>query len=87
MKPSWPSVVLLAVVIVLSAVWYFAPQALPGWLTRTIPLRGTHNPPLYKWRDAKGRLNITDKPPVDRPYETVQYDPDANVVPGAAPAK
>jgi hypothetical protein len=46
-----------------------------------------HNPPLYKWRDAKGRLNITDKPPVDRPYETVQYDPDANVVPGATPAK
>jgi len=87
MKASWLTVGLVAVVIVLSAVWYFSPQALPAWLTRTIPLHATHNPPLYKWRDAKRRLNITDKPPVDRPYETVQYDPDANVVPGAAPAK
>lgn len=38
--------------------------------------------PLYKWRDDKGRLHVTDQPPPDRPYETVRYDPKTNVVPG-----
>jgi hypothetical protein len=87
MKGSWLAGVAVAVLVALAAVWYWAPQSLPSWLTRTIPVHSPHNPPLYKWRDAKGRLNITDKPPVDRPYETVRYDPDANVVPGATPAK
>lgn len=87
MKGSWLTGAAVTVVLALAAVWYFSPQSLPSWLTRSILPHSSHNPPLYKWRDAKGRLNITDKPPVDRPYETVQYDPDANVVPGATPAK
>jgi hypothetical protein len=87
MTPSRFTVGLIAVLVVLSAVWYFSPQSLPAWLTRTIPLHATSNPPLYKWRDAKGRLHVTDQPPADRPYETVQYDPNANVVPGATPEK
>ncbi|MGH8172353.1 MAG: DUF4124 domain-containing protein [Rhodanobacteraceae bacterium] len=77
----------LAVVVALAALWYFSPQSLPAWLTRPILAHSPANPPLYKWRDAKGRLNVTDTPPVDRPYETLQYDPDANVVPGTKPAQ
>lgn len=86
MKRPWLLAAAVAV-LALAAVWAFSPQSLPAWLTRPIIGHSYQNPPLYKWRDAKGRLNITDKPPVDRPYETVQYDPDANVVPGATPTK
>jgi hypothetical protein len=37
--------------------------------------------PVYRWYDDRGRLQVTDKPPRDRPYETVQYRNDANVMP------
>jgi|CXWL01.1.fsa_nt_gi hypothetical protein len=39
------------------------------------------NPPLYKWKDAKGVWNVTDQPPKGRDYETVRVNPDTNVVP------
>ena len=38
-------------------------------------------PQLYKWRDAKGVLQITDQPPVGRKYETVSIRQDQNVIP------
>ncbi len=68
-----------------AAWWYFAPQTLPVAVRRAVPVSPkaqAASPLLYKWRDAKGRLNVTDVPPTDRPYETVRYDPDTNVVPG-----
>jgi hypothetical protein len=45
-------------------------------------------PQLYKWRDARGVLQITDKPPVGRKYETVSIRQDQNVIPmgGSEPA-
>jgi len=80
-------VVLLVLVVVAAGVawWYFAPQSMPGWLAGAVPASPSLGPPMYKWRDDKGRLNVTDKPPSGRPYETVRYDPDTNVVPGAQP--
>jgi uncharacterized protein DUF4124 len=36
-------------------------------------------------RDAQGRRHVTDQPPADRPYETVRYDPNTNVVPSNVP--
>ena len=77
--------VLLAFAAAGGAWWYFAPQSMPGWLARKIPSSPSLGPPLYKWRDAQGRLHVTDTPPADRPYETVRYDPNTNVVPGASP--
>lgn len=68
-----------------TAWWYFAPQTLPVAVRHAAPVSPnaqTASPALYKWRDAKGRLNVTDVPPTDRPYETVRYDPNTNVVPG-----
>lgn len=62
--------------------WFFAPETMPAWLTRPILSAHRDGPPLYKWRDDKGWLQVTDQPPADRPYETVRYDPDTNVVPG-----
>jgi hypothetical protein len=45
-------------------------------------------PQLYKWRDARGVLQITDKPPVGRKYQVVSIRQDQNVIPmgGSAPA-
>ena len=68
-----------------AAWWYFAPQTLPTAVRHVAPVSPnaqSASPPLYKWRDASGRLNVTDVPPKDRPYETVRYDPNTNVVPG-----
>ncbi|WP_313920565.1 DUF4124 domain-containing protein [Tahibacter sp.] len=77
---------LLALLAAAAAVWwYFAPQTLPVAIRHAAPVSPnaqTASPTLYKWRDAKGRLNVTDVPPTDRPYESVRYDPNTNVVPG-----
>jgi len=37
---------------------------------------------LYKWRDAKGTVHITDEPPPEgTKFEKLEYRNDANVVP------
>ncbi len=42
---------------------------------------------LYKWRDAKGTVQITDEPPPEgTKFEKLEYRNDANVVP-SVPAK
>ena len=83
-------ILLLALVLLgaAGAWWYFAPDTLPAFVKAQLPVAPKSNPVLYKWRDAKGRLHVTDTPPADRPYETVRYDPNANVLPkGVAPSK
>lgn len=76
---------ILAALLAAGAVWwYFAPASMPPWLARSVPASPKLGPPLYKWRDDNGRLHVTDKPPADRAYETVRYDPNANVVPGGS---
>lgn len=82
-------VLLLLVFAVVGAWWYFAPESLPGPLKSWIPPPPHKSAPtLYEWRDAKGRLNITDTPPMDRPFKTLHLDPNANVLPaGVAPSK
>lgn len=73
-------IILLALAAAVVAWWYLAPQSMPAWLARVVPA-SSRGPLLYKWHDDKGRLHVTDKPPADRPYETVRYDPNTNVVP------
>jgi hypothetical protein len=72
---------LVALIAAIAAWWYFAPASMPPWLARSVPASPKLGPPLYKWRDDKGRLQVTDKPPADRAYETVRSDPNTNVVP------
>ena len=37
---------------------------------------------VYKWRDAKGTVHITDEPPSEgTEFEKLEYQNDANVVP------
>ena len=83
---------MLALIVLLAraaaAWWYFAPHTLPDFVQRQLPASPLANPPLYEWRDAQGRLHVTDTPPTDRPYKTVHFDPKANVLPkGVAPNK
>ena len=42
---------------------------------------------VYKWRDAKGAVHITDEPPPEgTTFEMLEYQNDANVVP-SVPAR
>ncbi|MBL8259846.1 MAG: hypothetical protein JNM60_08575 [Candidatus Competibacteraceae bacterium] len=63
--------------------WYTTPQAVPAWARKWLPLPGLpeYTGPLYRWRDDRGREQITDKPPKNRPYETQLYRANTNVVP------
>jgi len=69
----------------MAAWWYFAPETMPVQLRAAVPASPKFAPTLYKWHDAKGGLHVTDVPPTDRPYETVRYDPNVNVVPNVLP--
>jgi hypothetical protein len=61
--------------------WYTTPQTVPSWARGWLPGMPEYTGPLYRWRDDQGRMQVTDKPPKGRPYETVQYRSNANVVP------
>ena len=61
--------------------WYLMPQEAPSWVRGWLPGISPETGTLYRWRDAQGREQISDKPPKDRPYETVHYRADTNVVP------
>jgi hypothetical protein len=82
--------IVLVVLLALAAAgawWYLAPQSLPGFVRRQLPASPKANPPLYQWRDAQGHVHVTDTPPPDRPYQTLRFDPNANVLPkGVAPS-
>jgi hypothetical protein len=81
------ALIFLVVVAALGAWWYFAPDSLPVLLKQQLPVSAKSNPVLYRWRDTKGDLHITDVPPTDRPYEILHYDPKTNVVPTVVPPK
>jgi hypothetical protein len=81
------ALIVLVIVAGLGAWWYFAPDTLPTIIKQQLPISAKSNPTLYRWRDAKGGLHITDTPPTDRPFETVHYDPKTNVVPTVVPPK
>jgi hypothetical protein len=76
---------LLALAAAAGAWWYYAPETLPRFVKAQLPVSPKSNPVLYKWRDAKGGLHVTDTPPADRPYETLKFDPRTNVVPSVVP--
>jgi hypothetical protein len=80
-----PWVLLLMALIGAACWWYFAGDTLPVPIRALVPASPRAAPLLYKWRDAKGGLHVTDQPPADRPYEKVRYDPNVNVVPSVVP--
>lgn len=62
-------------------VWHYQPERLPQEWRRANPNSDDYMPALYRWRDAEGRVQLTDRPPPDRPYETVRVDPEQNRIP------
>ena len=57
---------LLAAAAASWAWWRWAPQSLPVFARNALPASPAarpENPPLYKWRDAKGQWQVTDTPP------------------------
>jgi hypothetical protein len=82
-RPLWLAVLaLLGLGAAGLAWWHHAPETLPEALQSHLPAKPDPNPPLYRWRDDQDRVHVTDRPPEDgRPYETLRYHPDTNVVP------
>jgi hypothetical protein len=85
---------LLALLVLAAAVaawWWYAPDGIPSVMREqvVIPLTdlvAAKPDVLYKWKDAKGQWNVTDQPPVGRPYEAIRVNPNTNVLPaGEAP--
>ena len=65
--------------------WYTTPRETPSWIRDWLPGMPEYTRPLYQWRDDGGQVQITDKPPRDRPYNIVQYRSDTNVTPPQKP--
>ncbi len=61
--------------------WYTTPQETPSWVQGRLPGLPEYTGPFYRRHDDQGRMQVTDQPPKNRPYETVHYRNDANVVP------
>lgn len=81
MRLAWAIVAGLALGI--GAAWWLSRE--PAAKTEAKQRRAEHaaaelardaRPSLYRWRDAAGTLQITDKPPKDRPFERIDRDPD-----------
>ena len=76
----------LLILIVLAAVagyvYVFEQPRIEQALTGTPLERPPTVTQAYKWRDAEGNWNITDKPPASGvEYDTMHYRSDANVLP------
>jgi len=75
------TVSILAIAVGVVGYWYANPGKAPGWVRGRLPGIADVTAPLYRWRDGQGQWQITDQPPQGRPYETVTYQRDANVIP------
>jgi hypothetical protein len=63
--------------------YYFKRDLLQGWVNKT-PLDLQIVPTVtrvYKWRDAQGNWQMTDRPPAGRDYEVKEFRSDKNLVP------
>jgi hypothetical protein len=81
-RASWVAALLALLALGTLWLWMKPPAWLPGGVSAWLPEAAEPNPPLYRWRDDRGRVHVTDRPPTDgRPYETLRYHPDTNVVP------
>ena len=69
------------------AIWRYAPEHLPKEWRERNRHSPDYAPPLYRWKDAQGRVHITDTPPKDRPHETIRLDPKQNIVPTTLPTR
>ena len=83
MRANRTIVLLLAVAAAaLTGYWYFNPQARPPWLSDRLPVAGSAEVTLYRWRTPEGQWQVSDTPPPEGTrYETVSLRHDTNVLP------
>jgi len=63
-------------------VYYFERDLAERWLKNTPLEPKPMVTTIYKWRDAQGNWQITDRPPPEgAPYEILKYRSDANILP------
>jgi hypothetical protein len=82
MKPAYWLVALL----VLAGVWWLAghpgyesPEQRMARVEAQVQAAEAAKPKLYRWRDANGVTQITDRPPKGRKYTVVDMDKHENV--------
>ena len=82
---KWTTVLFFAVLIAGALGWWYLGH--PGYetteqkLARYDAAEKAAEPKVYRWRDDKGVLHVTDTPPSNRPYEKVELNEDVNVMP------
>jgi hypothetical protein len=76
---------LLLIAAAAAYVWYQRPDLLPEGKRAKNPQSTDYAPAIYRWKDERGRTQISDTPPKGRAYETVRIDPNTNVVPDTLP--
>ena len=84
--------VLVILIVVLAGgagyLWFVDPQLGRELLGNTPIAPPSAVTTAYKWRDAQGNWQLTDQPPPEgTPYETIQADPSANVLPSLQRSK
>jgi hypothetical protein len=77
--------VALTILLIAGGVYLYNTPEYRVWLERKsdqmLPDAVTHHK-MYRWRDAKGQWQLSDKPPADgTKYEIVEYHKDTNVIP------
>ncbi len=82
----WALAVLAALAIGAGLIWWHdgVLPGLPSHKPDNNAQRATREqatPTLYRWVDAHGVVNITDRPPKSRRYTIVKIDPEQNIVP------
>ena len=82
MRPVWAAII-IGLALGGGLAWWLSRE--PPAKTEAKQRRAEHaaaelardaRPSLYRWRDAAGVLQITDKPPRDRPFERIDRAPD-----------
>lgn len=68
------------------ALWRWQPEHVPEGLAGWLPRSPKARPVAYRYRDDAGRVVVSDRKPADgRPYETLEYHPERNIVPSLTP--
>jgi len=75
-------VLVLLAALALAAYVYWDPELRSRWLRGTPLVEQPRTTPLYRWRDAQGEWQISDRPPPPgTAYDTHEYSRDLNVLP------
>lgn len=82
--PRW-LILLLAVLATVAAVWWWQPAVVQQtWQQVDQQLSGKST--LYRWKDARGREQVSDTPPTDgTPFKELSYRHNVNIIPEHRP--